>query len=334
MRIIIDAMGGDNAPDSIVSGAVKAAESIPGLELILVGRGEAVLESLKKFGHSEVPKNIEIVNASDLITQNDDPTSSIREKKDASMVVALNLLRNGGGDALLSAGNTGALLTGATLIVKRIKGIRRAALAPVLPSSDGARIIIDVGANIECTPEMLLQFAAMGLCYAKGVLAKPNPRCSLLNIGAEEEKGTPLYVETYKLLQASGLNFAGNIEARDFYTSDTDVVVCDGFSGNVLLKSMEGMALYLLSELKSAIYSSALSKLGGLLIQGSLAELKKNMDYNEIGGSVLLGISKPVVKAHGSSNSKAIFSAIKQAVTMTESGLIADITAFAARDAG
>jgi glycerol-3-phosphate acyltransferase PlsX len=327
-------MGGDNAPDSIVSGAATAAEQIPGLEIILVGRGEAVLESLRKSGHADVPKNIEIVNAADVITQNDDPTASIREKKNSSLVVALNLLKDGGGDALLSAGNTGALLTGATLIVKRIRGIRRAALAPVLPSADGARIIIDVGANIECTAEMLLQFAAMGLCYAKGVLAKPNPRCSLLNIGAEEEKGTPLYVETYKLLKESGLNFTGNIEARDFYTADTDVVVCDGFSGNILLKSMEGMAMYLLGELKKAIYSSAKSKVGGLLIQGSLSELRKNMDYTEIGGSVLLGISKPVVKAHGSSNGKAIFSAIKQAVTMTESGLIADITAFAAREAG
>jgi len=325
MRIIVDAMGGDNAPNAVVEGTILAAERMP-VQFVLVGRTADILNSLNALGLDNIPNGIEIANADDVITQDDEPSNAIRTKKGSSMVIALNMLKESG-DAMLSAGNTGALLAGATLIVKRIKGIRRAALAPILNIGNGEqRIIIDCGANIDCTPEYLLQFGLMGSAYAKGVLGKENPKIGLLNIGAEETKGMPLQKESFELLSTAKnegkINFVGNVEARDIFSDIADVVVCDGFSGNIMLKSIEGTGLFIVKNLKSIIYRNWLTKLAGGILKRGISDLKKTMDYTEIGGSVLLGISKPVIKAHGSSNAKAICNALLQAVKAAESGFV------------
>ncbi|NLO46800.1 MAG: phosphate acyltransferase PlsX [Clostridiales bacterium] len=329
MKIIVDAMGGDYAPFEIVKGAIMATDDF-NVDIILVGRGEEILRSIEKMGMKNIPKGIEIAHTSDVVTMEDDPSTVIREKKDSSLTVALGLLRDGGGDALVSAGNTGALLSGSTLLVKRIRGIRRAALAPVLPEGFGNCIMIDSGANTECTPEYLLQFAYMGTSFAKKVLGKESPRVALLNIGTEESKGPPLQKETYKLLmeakEKGKLNFIGNIESRNILNQQADVIVSDGFSGNVLLKTMEGTALYFIGAMKDIFRKNALTKLSALLVKKSIRDLKRKMDYSEVGGSVLLGISKPVVKAHGSSEANAIRGAIGQSVKMVASGFVSDIT--------
>jgi len=322
MKIILDAMGGDNSPIAPVEAAAMAASQL-GVEIVLVGRGEEILEAMTSLGVSDIPKGIEIVNANDLIDMHDDPTNAIRTKRNSSMVVALHMLKDGNGDGLVSAGSTGALLTGATLIVKRIKGVRRAALAPILPDAIGNRIIIDCGANVECNPEMLLQFAELGYCYAKHVMSKDNPKVGLLNIGEEETKGTPLYRDTYVLLKNSkNINFVGNIEARELFLSDIDVVVCDGFSGNILLKTMEGMGLFAFRMLKEIVSKSTKSKIAALMLKNDLLKMKSSMDYAEVGGSVLLGVRKPVIKAHGSSDARALYNAIRQAARYAESNFI------------
>jgi len=316
MKIIVDAMGGDNAPDEIVCGALSAARD--GIaDIMLVGRGEDILRAIERSGSSELPKGVEIVNASEVIEIEDDPSNAVRIKKDSSLTVALSQLRDGHGDALVSAGSTGAILSGATLIVKRVKGIRRAALAPVIPSSCGGFVLIDCGANTECTAEYLLQFAFMGSFYAEDTLKISNPRVGLLNIGTERTKGTQLQLETFELLdkacRESTLNFIGNIEAKDAVKGACDVLVTDGFSGNVLLKSMEGMASFIMSEIKGLFMKNALTKLSALLIKKHISGLRAKMDPDKIGGTAMLGISKPVIKAHGSSNAAAICSAIRQA---------------------
>jgi len=321
MRIIVDAMGGDHAPSEIVKGAVEAHKQF-GYEIVLVGREDAVNACLQAENALGVP-GISVVHASDVIDMNDEPTAAIRRKKDSSMVVALNLLKKGEGDAVVSAGSTGALLTGATLIARRIKGIRRACLAPTVPNIDKGFVLIDAGANAECVPEQLLQFAYMGSLYAKCVLGNENPRVGLLNNGVEEHKGTPMHQETYQLLQkAEGINFIGNVEGSGVQFGDVDVVVSDGFAGNVLLKSMEGTAKLVMKLLKEVMYSSLKNKVAALMIKGDLGEMKKRMDPNEVGGTALLGVSKPVIKAHGSSTAPAIVNAIKQAAAFTESGFI------------
>lgn len=328
MKIIVDAMGGDYAPFEIVKGAIMATDEF-NVDIILVGRGEEILRCIEKMGMKNIPKGIEISHTSDVVTMEDDPATVIREKKDSSMTVALGILRDGGGDALVSAGNTGALLSGATLLVKRIRGIRRAALAPVLPRGFGNCILIDSGANTECTPEYLLQFAYMGSSFAKRVLEKESPRVALLNIGTEETKGMPLQKETYKLLmearEKGKLNFTGNIESRQILDQKADVIVCDGFSGNLVLKTIEGTALFLISALKEIYGKNAVKKLSASMVKKDMTDLRKRMDYTEVGGSVLLGISKPVVKAHGSSSANAIKSAIGQSVKMVSSGFVSDI---------
>lgn len=328
MKIIVDAMGGDNAPFEIVKGAIQATNDFDA-DIILVGRGEEILRCIERLGMKNIPKGIEIAHTSEIVTMEDDPASVIREKKDSSMTVALNILKDGGGDALVSAGNTGALLSGATLIVKRIRGIRRAALAPVLPDDFGNSIIIDSGANTECTPEYLVQFAYMAASYSRNVLGKRDPRIALLNIGTEESKGLPLQKETYGLLReakAKGkLNFVGNIEGRDVLERVADVIVCDGYSGNILLKSMEGTALYIVKSLKGIFTKNIMTKLAALIVKKEILSLKKRLDYAEVGGSVLLGISKPVVKAHGSSDAIAIKNAIGQAIKMASSNFVAEI---------
>jgi len=320
VKVIVDAMGGDNAPDEIVLGSINAVKE-NNIEITLVGRGEDILRVFERLGMKELPVGVEIVNASEVIDADEDPTSAIRAKKDSSLSVGLTLLRDGRGDAFVSAGSTGALLSGATLIVKRVRGIRRAALAPFIPNTMTGFVLIDCGANAECTPEYLLQFAYMGSFYSEDVLKVNKPRIGLLNNGAESTKGTSLQHETYKLLQDSNLNFIGNIESKDAMSGACDVLVCDGFTGNVFLKAIEGTASLIMSELKKVFYSNALSKLSALIIKGKLAGLKKKMNPDTVGGTALLGISKPVIKAHGSSNANAFQNAIIQAVREAQSDI-------------
>lgn len=328
MRVIVDAMGGDNAPYEIVKGAVDAQKEF-GIDITLVGRLDDIEESMRRTGIQTPHGDIDIVNAAEVITMEDDPSTAVRRKKDSSMAVALRLLGEGAGDACVSAGSTGALLTGATLTLKRISGIRRAALAPVIPNGDKGALLIDGGANVECTSEYLLQFAFMGSFYAKNFMGCSSPRVGLLNVGSEETKGTELYKETYGLLaEMSGsgrINFIGNVEARDVMSGEADVIVADGFSGNVLLKSIEGTAMFLMKNIRDIFKSGVKNQIAGALVKDSLKGLKKMMDSSEVGGTPLLGISRPVIKAHGSSNARAIRSAVRQAIGFTEAGIIDEI---------
>ncbi len=324
MRIIIDAMGGDNAPQEIVKGAVRAHREL-GVDVTLVGREDAVRACLKQEGCDD----IEIVNATDIVTMEDDPSTATRRKKDSSMTVALNLLRDGKGDAVVSAGSTGALLTGATLIVKRIKGIRRAAMAPVLPAGENGIMLIDCGANVECTAEYLLQFAFMGSFYAKKMMGCDNPRVGLLNVGTEDTKGGELQHQAFALLKQAGdegrINFVGNVEGTGVFEGAADVVVTDGFTGNVLLKATEGTIKFLMKSLKGVFYKSTKNKLAAAVLKNDLAAMKKSMDVNEVGGTAFVGISKPVIKAHGASNAASLFAAVRQAKAFVDAGVIEDI---------
>ena len=332
MRIIVDAMGGDNAPDAIVKGAVDAHEEF-GMDLVLVGRGEEILESLKRQGIDTLPQGMEIAHASDVVDMEDVPVTVLKTHADSSLVVGLTMLAQGQGDAFVSAGSTGALLTGATLLVRRIKGIRRAALAPCIPTKTGRAVLIDCGANAECTAEYLLQFALMGAAYARSLGVK-DPKVALINNGTEPTKGGALQKQAYALLEAAGregqFNFAGNLEARDVFSGQADVLVTDGFTGNVLLKSMEGTASFMSGMLKQMFLKNLLTKLAALACKSGINDMKKMMDYRETGGTLFLGISRPVVKAHGSSDARAIRSAIAQAYTAAQSSLIEDITNSAA----
>lgn len=318
MKIIIDAMGGDLAPEAPVLGALQGAKDF-GAQITLVGRGEEILQVMKKNGISDLPEGVEIANADDVVDMHDDPATVLHKRKNSSMVVGLRMLAEGQGDAFISAGSTGALLTGATLLVKRVKGIRRAAMGPAMPNKAGGKtVILDCGANAECTPEFLLQFGLVGSLYAKKCLGIENPRVGLLNIGTEDSKGTPLQKEAYGLLQEAGsrglLNFTGNVEARDVPMGAVDVVVCDGFSGNVLLKSIEGTAAFMGSLVSRMFKKNALTKVAALLCSSGIKSLKKLLDYREIGGTQFLGIRKPVIKAHGSSDAKAFSNAVGQAM--------------------
>lgn len=334
MKIIVDAMGGDNAPDEIVRGAIDAAGD-PDTEIMLVGRGEDILRAIERIGLKELPRGVEIVNASEVINMDDDPATAVRLKKDSSMSVGFSLLHEGRGDAFVSAGNTGAILSGATLFVKRVRGIRRAAMAPIIPNAGGGFILIDCGANTECTPEYLLQFAFMGSVYAETALNVVKPRVGLLNNGAERTKGSALQLEAYELLEKAAqdglLNFVGNIEAKDAIKGACDVIVCDGFTGNVLLKSLEGMAWLIMSELKKLYIKNVLTKLSALLMRKHINGLKSKMSPDTIGGTAMLGISKPVIKAHGSSNAEAIHNAIRQAVKAAGADIAARLQDYIAR---
>lgn len=325
MRILVDAMGGDNAPYEIVLGSLMAAREYK-LSLVLVGRREdisAVLEKHPEYSDVE----LDIADAREIITMNDDPTTVMQEKKDASMTVALRMLSKGEGDALVSAGNTGALLIQSTLLAKRIKGIRRAALSPLLPTAKGKSLLIDCGANAECTPEYLLQFAYMGSHYMENVLGMEKPRVGLLNIGTEENKGDKLRQAAHVLLRQAGsrINYIGNIESRDVPFGVADVIVTDGFTGNILLKTIEGVGLYFAKELKQIFMKSVMSKLAAVIVSGGIRGFKKKIDYNETGGAPLLGIAKPVIKAHGSAGALAFKSAIRQAKEYIETGIIGKI---------
>ncbi len=321
MRIAIDAMGGDNAPAEIVKGVVEAAKETDA-SLILVGKGEEILRVIEAMGLSQLPSGIEIANASEIITM-EDPATAVRTKSDSSMSVCLRMLHLDEADAAVSAGNTGALLSGATLIVKRIHGIRRAALAPMLPNGASGVMLIDCGANAECTSEYLVQFAYMGSLYMKSMAGIERPRIGLLNNGTEETKGTALQRETYALLkEAKDLNFVGNIEARDVFFNTCDVIVCDGFSGNIFLKSIEGMGKYMGMSIKSMFMKNPATKVAGLMVRKGMSSVKKEFDPSEVGGTALLGISKPVIKAHGSSDARAIKNAIFQAIRVMDLGVV------------
>ena len=329
MRILVDAMGGDNAPDQIALGAIQAAKDF-GCEAVLVGRGEAILQALKDQGIETLPKGVEIANADDVVDMHDDPATVVKKKKDSSMVVGLTMLKEGGGDAFVSAGSTGALLSAATLIVRRVKGIRRAAMGPQIPTKTGREcVLIDCGATADCTPEFLLQFAFMGSYYAEKVLGIENPRVALLNIGAEDSKGGELQKAVCPLLQKAGdagyIHFIGNIEARDVPLGGADVVVADGFSGNVLLKTIEGTAKFMSGMMKDMFKRNFLTKLAALACRSGIQDFKKKMDYRETGGTLLLGLRKPVVKAHGSSDELAFYHAVRQAVNAVEANITQDI---------
>ena len=318
MKIIVDAMGGDHAPAAAVQGALDA-HKIHGVDITLVGRAEEILKCVEAAGVKELPAGVEIRDAREVVEIADDPATAFKVKKDSSLTVGMNLLKAGEGDAFVSAGSTGALLAGATLLVKRIKGIRRAAMGPMVPVYGGRAILCDCGANADCTPEYLLQFAYMGSYYVKRVCGVENPRVGLLNIGAEESKGDSLRHETYALLKEAGeagrINFIGNIEANDAMLGGADVIVADGFSGNIFLKSVEGTAKFMLKELKKVFYMNTKTKVGAMNL----------LDASEVGGSPFLGISKPVIKAHGSSDARAICNAVLRAKEYAESGFIEDI---------
>lgn len=330
MKIIIDAMGGDNAPGEIVLGAIEAAKEF-GVEVILVGRGDELLSCMQARGIATLPAGVEIANADAVVDIHDDPANVVRDQKNSSMVIGAKMLADGLGDAFISAGSTGALLTAATLLVRRVRGVRRAAVGPIIPTQQGSTMLIDGGANAECTPEFLLQFGCMGSIYVKKVLGIPEPTVGLLNNGTEEGKGTPLHKEAFSLLQEADrqglLRFAGNVEARQVPLGDVDVVVADGFSGNVLLKGIEGTAASVFSMMKSAFQGSLRTKLGAWLCKGALRKVKRQMDYREVGGTMLIGINKPVIKAHGSSDARAIRSAVQQAIQAVESGIAEEIQA-------
>lgn len=318
MKIIIDAMGGDNAPGAMMRGAAQAVREL-GVEIVAVGDEKKMREALE--GTEYTLEGITLIQASEVIDMHDDPTAAVRHKKDSSMVKALSMLANGEGDAVVSAGSTGALLTGATLIVKRMKGVKRAALGSVIPGAKKPYLLLDCGANVECRADMLQQFGVMGATYMEKVMAVKDPEVALVNNGAEETKGTPVYVEAHQLLKDSGLHFIGNIEPRDVPAGEADVVVADGFTGNVILKLTEGLAKYLFGEIKGVFLKNVKTKLAYLMVKGGLKEFKKKMDADEYGGAPLLGIAKPVIKAHGSSGEKAFKNAVRQAKLCVESGM-------------
>ena len=329
MRIIVDAFGGDNAPVEILKGAAKAVATY-GCDIVLTGDEQKIRQAAQENNISL--ERMEIVHASDVMTMEDHPKSILREHKDCSMAVALRLLAEGKGDAVVSAGSTGALLMGGTFIVKRIKGVSRPALAPVMPSDDRPFMLIDCGANADCRPEMLVQFAHMGSIYMSHMYPREGgPRVGLLNVGTEDTKGGELQLATFPLLKESGLNFIGNVEARDVPAGVADVVVADGFAGNVLLKTLEGTVDMLMKNLKQSFMSSLRTKIGAALVMPGLRVLKKKLSTSEYGGAVLLGVNKPVIKAHGNSKADGFCSAIRIASEFAASDAIAQIEAAVAK---
>lgn len=315
MKIIVDAMGGDNAPLEILKGA-KAAKDELHVDIVLCGNQEKINRCAKENDINI--SHMEIINTMGEISMSDDPMCVLKEKNDSSMAVGLKALRDGKGDAFVSAGSTGALVVGGTFIVKRIKGIKRAAIAAVMPSDKGPFMLIDTGANNVCKAEYLKQFAVMGSIYMNKILGIENPRVGIANIGTEETKGTDLQKETYALLKETDLNFTGNTEVRDIPFGAADVIVCDGFTGNVILKMYEGTAKFFSGNIKSILKRSPLSLFGALFVKSGFENLKKKMDYKEFGGAPLMGLTKPVIKAHGSSDARAFKNAVRQAVNFAE----------------
>ncbi len=325
MKIIVDAFGGDNSPVAEIEGAILAIKEFPDIEIELVGDKEILLKKLKESSFSS--DRLTICDAPDVIKVEDDPFEIRRSKNNSSMAVGLKLLSEGEGDAFVSGGSTGALAVGASFIVRRIKGVRRAALAPTLPSSESCFLLLDAGANLDCRAEMLLQFAVMGSIYMERVMGVSNPKVGLANVGAEPNKGTEVCQEAYKLMQQSELvNFVGNVEARDLPLGVCDVVVADGMSGNMILKAMEGMGKFFGIYLKNMFMKNLKTKLAAGLLYKDIAELKSKMDYTEYGGAIFLGASKPVIKAHGSSNANAFKNAIRQARACVAGNIVGEMT--------
>ncbi|HFL3863342.1 TPA: phosphate acyltransferase PlsX [Clostridioides difficile] len=326
MKIVIDGMGGDNAPKSNVEGAVNAIKEYQ-VDLIITG-DKYLLE--KEFSNYEFDRNkLEIVHTTEIIENEDKPVKAIRSKKDSSMVVALNLVKEGKADAIISAGNTGALLAGGLFVVGRIKGIDRPCLCSAIPNvKRGMTLIADCGANADCKPKNLVEFAAMSNIYSRKVLGLENPKVALANVGLEEGKGNDLVKRSYEEIKKLDLNFIGNVEAREVINAYTDIIICDGFTGNILLKSAEGVALSVMSLIKETFMASTKSKIGALLIKDDLRKLKSFIDYSEYGGAPLLGLNGGVIKAHGSSDAKAIKNAINQGIKFSKGKVVEDINQF------
>lgn len=322
MKIIVDAFGGDNAPLEIIKGTMLAVDEY-GIDAVLVGDTDKINDCVKKNNINL--RNTQLVNADGMIDMCDDAKSVLKEKSDSSMAVGFKLLSEGKGDAFVSAGNTGAITVGATFITKRIKGIKRPAIASVMPSADKPFLLMDCGANAECRPEHLYQFGLMGNLYMKHIMKVKSPRVALANNGSEETKGTPTVHEAFELMKNAPYNFVGNIEGRQIPFGDADVVVADGFAGNLILKTYEGVAKVLMNGIKQAFMKSTLSKLSYLGVKSGIDDMKAQFDYKEYGGAVLLGVKKPVIKAHGSSDCKTFKNAIKQAVWFLENDLISVI---------
>lgn len=323
MKIAIDAMGGDQGPKTTVKGSVDAVNEYE-VNLVIVGKEELINKELSKYKYNK--ENIEVINAEQVITDQDEPARAIRRKKDSSMVVGLNMLKEKKVDAFISAGNTGALLSGGLLIVKRIKGIERPALATVYPTKKGVSLLLDVGANAECKPKYLQQFALMGSIYSEKILNKKDPKIGLINIGVEKEKGNTLTKQAYELLEnTKNINFCGNIEGRNVPEGEIDVLICDGFVGNIVLKLTEGMGISIFDMLKQVFMKSTKTKLGALLLKSGLKEFSKKLDYTEYGGAPLLGVKGIVIKAHGSSDANAIKNAVRQAKQSLENNVIENI---------
>ena len=323
MKIVIDAFGGDNAPLEIIKGAVLAKEY--GETLVLSGDGAKIRECAAKNGVDLA--GIEILEAATVMDMHDDAKLVLKGKVDSSMAVGLKAVANGEADAFVSAGPSGALLMGSTMIVKRIKGVKRPAMCAVLPSAKAPCLLIDCGANVECRPEMLAQFGVMGSVYMNRVQGVEAPRVGLANNGAEDSKGTELQIEAYQLLKAQdGILFRGNCEGRDLPMGEFDVVVADGFTGNLILKTYEGLGLAIFAKLKEVFYKNTVTKLAAVALKPGLREFKNSMDYNKLGGAPIIGLTRPVVKAHGSSNAEAVKNAIRQAITWTHSGVTEALT--------
>lgn len=323
MKIIVDAMGGDYAPKEQVAGAVKAANELD-IDIILCGKEEDIKREMAELG--EITDRIEIHNCTEVVENEDDPVRAVRRKKDSSLVVAMKLLHEGKGDALVTSGNTGAVIAAAVFELGRIKGINRPAIAPLVPTIPGKPLLLlDSGANAICTPQNLLGFAIMGSHYMENILGIKNPKVGLVNIGVEEKKGTPLTKEAFQLLKEADVNFAGNLEARQIPHGDVDVAVTDGFTGNVILKLMEGMGEFMKSALKGILMKNMITKISSLTMMGGLKEFKKKFDVKEHGGAPILGVDGMVVKAHGNSDAKAFSAAIRQAKKAVETGLLGKI---------
>lgn len=322
MKIIVDAFGGDNAPAEIIKGSMLACDEY-NVDIILTGDKNKINECVNKNGIDL--KKTEIVDAGEVITMHDDAKSVLKEKSDSSMAVGFRLLNEGRGDAFVSAGNTGAITVGATLITKRIKGVKRPAIASVMPSAKKPILLMDCGANAECRAEFLYQFGLMGDLYMKHILKYDNPRIALANNGTEETKGTPLVREAYALMKNAPYNFVGNIEGRQIPFGDADVIVADGFTGNLILKMYEGVAKVLMNGIKDAFMKNILSKLAYLGVKSGIDDMKKQFDYKEYGGAVMLGVKKPVIKAHGSADANTFKNAVKQAVWFLENNLISEM---------
>ncbi|MFD2212887.1 MULTISPECIES: phosphate acyltransferase PlsX [Bacillaceae] len=311
MKLAIDAMGGDNAPQAVVEGVMKAITAFPDLEVTLIGQEDKIKTYLTDS------TRISILHTDEVIEATDEPVRAVRRKKNASMVLMANEVKEGRADGCISAGNTGALMTAGLFVVGRIEGIERPALSPTLPTLNGKGFLfLDVGANVDAKPEHLLQYAIMGSIYVEKVRGVKNPRVGLLNVGTEDKKGNELTKQTYELLKQTDLNFVGNVESRDLMESVADVVVTDGFTGNIALKTIEGTALSVFSMLKSALTSNLKSKIAAGILKPQLKSIKQQMDYSEYGGAALFGLKAPVIKAHGSSDANAIYNAIRQTKDM------------------